>query len=220
MNCEKAKSLLNSFYDGELTAADHKLVGEHIKHCPDCAAELAAFTDLDRASRQLVPPDPPAELWERISERLLVHGPLVAAVRTRSLGRRRFFAAAGILAASLVGGFLTYRITHPRNADDAGVLDLPIIPGGMRQPQPILVNHLNLLSPDDRRAVESQQTCAADGCVAQLGADGPPVKLVLQKKTVFFCCEECEQWGIKHPAQTLTKLHKLLEHQRSDQKKP
>jgi hypothetical protein len=215
MNCDKAKSLLGWFYDGELNAADRKLVTEHVDHCPDCAGELAALADLDRASRQLVTLEPAPDLWNRIARRL---PPDQATQRT--VGRRRFLLAAGALAASLAGVVLTYRLTWRRDSavgkgDGSGV-HVVAEPSGPADP---IITNLALLDPEDRRLAESQEICAAGECVARLGAGGRPVKVVLQDKAIFLCCRECAQWARDHPAETVAKVHTLeLRHESSKQR--
>jgi hypothetical protein len=213
MRCDKVKSLLGWYYDDELDAAYHKLVAEHLQHCPDCAGELAKLVQLDRISRQLVAPEPPPGVWDGLTRRLIAHESGQPA-RDRAAARRRFLLAAGGLAASLLAGTLTYRAIRRGNP---GTTDGIIPPDHSGQPDPIAVN-LALLSPDDRRLAESQRTCAGGGCDALLGACGCPIKLVLQGQPVFLCGKECEQWARAHPAQVLAKLH-TLEHRHEETEK-
>jgi hypothetical protein len=53
--------------------------------------------------------------------------------------------------------------------------------------------------------------CAAKGCNNQLGADGPPVRAVLDSKHVFCCCPECERWVLAHPKEALAKVSHLTQ---------
>jgi hypothetical protein len=212
MNCDKAKCLLGWFHDGELDAPTRKLVAEHLERCPDCAVALADITELDRTSRLLGAPIPPTHLWDRIASQLAAQSTGTAR-RDRSIIRRRFLMAAGALAASIVGSLVTYGIKRGRTVD--GGTGGPVMPNTGSQSDPIFIN-LATLSPEDRRLVESQGTCAAGGCDARLGAGGRPLKLVLQDQPVFLCCKECQQWARDHPAETLAKLHTLeQQHERS-----
>jgi hypothetical protein len=203
MTCDQIKSLVGWFHDGELGSADAKLIREHLKDCPDCAAELAGLRELDRASRRLPAPMVPADLWDRIASRLPIS---VNTSRSWSIGRRRFLAAAGMVAAGIVSGVLIYG----RSRRGMPGPEVPLAPGGMQPRDPIRAN-LAVLSPDDRRLVDVQQICVADGCGARLGEGGPPRKVVLQNEPVFLCCEGCAQWARAHPIEALAKLH-TLEH--------
>jgi hypothetical protein len=212
MHCEKAKSLLGWFYDDELDAPERELVAEHVERCPKCARELAGLRELDRISRQLVAPEPPASSWEQIAKRLPVAG-AKAPAPNRLIGRRRFLLAAGVLAASVAGGTITYRLLRSQNARPGNGVRV-ILP----QQDPVLAN-LALLSPEDRHLAESQAVCAAGDCNARLGAGGQPIKVVLQQQPVFLCCKECEQWARAHPAEAVAKVH-TLEHRHDEPKNP
>jgi anti-sigma factor RsiW len=217
MNCDRAKSLLNWFYDAELNAADRKLVAEHLENCPSCAAELAALAELDRTSRQLVTAEPPEGLWDLIASRLPAHR-VGEAARMRMVSRRRFLLAAGALAASVLGGILVFRTGGQKKPDNEGggvpVVEVP--PDDAHQKDAVARN-LALLSPEDRRLVEVQRVCT---CGAPLGATGQPLKVVLLNEPVFLCCEECEQWAKAHPKETVAKLHELEAHHHDFEKRP
>jgi hypothetical protein len=203
---------LGWFHDGELDALARKLVAEHLERCPDCAAELAGLVELDRSSRLLTAPTPPADLWDRLAERLAAQNAGMIS-QNRTIARRRFLAAASVLAASAAAALVTFRLRRQIiPADGTGA---PVIQDARSTSDPILVN-LALLTPEDRRLVDSQQTCAAGGCDARLGTGGRPLKLVFQDQPVFLCCEQCQQWARAHPTETLAKLHTLeQQHERS-----
>ncbi|MGN6544980.1 MAG: hypothetical protein ACTHK7_08015 [Aureliella sp.] len=64
------------------------------------------------------------------------------------------------------------------------------------------------LSPEDRALVESQKYCAiAEGSF--LGSMGAPIKLVLDGKPVFLCCQGCVGKAEADPAATLAKVAEL-----------
>lgn len=64
------------------------------------------------------------------------------------------------------------------------------------------------LNPSDRAAAEAQRWCPImpDD---RLGAMGTPVKIVLEGKPVFLCCDECEKDARVYPRATLANVEKL-----------
>jgi Putative zinc-finger len=215
MNCDKIKSLVGWFHDGELDPADSRLVAEHLEHCPDCAAELAGLRELDKAGQRLPEAAVPADLWDRIASRLPGSDSATQPARNPLVTRRRFLLASGMLAAGIMVGVIAY---GPARRKLPG-LDGPKIPVGPAPTDPTQAN-LALLAPEDRRLVLVQRICVADGCGARLGADAPPQKVVLQNQPVFFCCKECAQWAREHPAQALAKLHSLEHRDEGSGKEP
>jgi hypothetical protein len=215
MTCDKIKSLIGWFHDGELNAADRQLVAEHLEHCPNCAAELGGLRELDRASRRLAMPVVPADLWDKIASRLPLTSGGVSTNRNRLFARRRFLLAAGVAAAGIITGIVVYRPGRRK----PGEFDIPTVPGSTGPSDPIQVN-LASLGPDDRRLVEAQRVCVADGCGARLGEGGPPRKVVLQNQPIFFCCEQCAQWAKAHPSEALAKLYTLEHRGEKSEKEP
>lgn len=64
------------------------------------------------------------------------------------------------------------------------------------------------VAPEDRALAESQKYCAvAEGSF--LGGMGAPIKLVLDGKPVFLCCQGCVRKAQADPAATLTKVEEL-----------
>jgi hypothetical protein len=220
MNCDKAKSLLGWYYDGELSAADRKLLADHIEGCPECAAELAGLAELDGASRHLFAPEPPTDLWDQTANRLGADESR-RATRFRVSRRRRFLLACGGLAASALASVLLYRQIRPSNHEDRNGVDATVKAGPDQsgQQDPNVVN-LALLGPEDRHLVETQKICLADGCGTRLGVGGQPVKTVLLNEPVFFCCEDCEHWGQAHPKEVIAKLHELETRHNELEKRP
>lgn len=51
MSCDQERSRLAAYLDGELSADEAAGVQEHIRTCPDCAAEVAAMVSLRRAMK-------------------------------------------------------------------------------------------------------------------------------------------------------------------------
>lgn len=64
------------------------------------------------------------------------------------------------------------------------------------------------LSPSDRSAAELQRWCP-NMPDDRLGTMGTPVKIVLEGKPVFLCCEDCEKDARANPKATLAKVEKL-----------
>src|ERR1700720_3191543 len=50
MTCEEAEILLHALIDGELDAGHARAVEEHIAGCPRCAAELASYREMSKAT--------------------------------------------------------------------------------------------------------------------------------------------------------------------------
>ena len=66
---------------------------------------------------------------------------------------------------------------------------------------------LAALSAEDRGLAELQRICPVGG--GALGLMGTPVKVDLDGKSVFVCCEGCEEPLKKEPAKYLAKLEKV-----------
>jgi anti-sigma factor RsiW len=49
MTCDEARILLHALIDGELDAGHAREVEDHIRTCPRCAAELAAYREMSKA---------------------------------------------------------------------------------------------------------------------------------------------------------------------------
>ena len=66
------------------------------------------------------------------------------------------------------------------------------------------LTNINKLDEADRKLALEQKLCAVQG--SHLGGMGKPYKVVLDGKTVFLCCDGCEEEAKEHPAETLAKL--------------
>lgn len=64
------------------------------------------------------------------------------------------------------------------------------------------------LSPADREAAAAQRWCPAMPG-DRLGAMGPPIKVTIEGKSVFLCCEDCKANALGNPKATLAKVEKL-----------
>ncbi len=67
-----------------------------------------------------------------------------------------------------------------------------------------VARQLAKLSPTDRAAAEQQRTCPVTG--EPLGSMGVPVKVQVSGRSVFICCEGCEDALKKEPEKYLKKL--------------
>jgi len=206
MDCETAKGLLGSYYDGELDPADRKLVAEHVESCSACSRELDWLAKLDRDSRLLFVPEPPPQIWDRVERRLAVRVRARTAIG-RAFSRRQFMVATGAVAVSALGVFVTSAFGR-RNQK-------PVVPEVVQPvqhvsiaPNAVLVD-LSELAPEDRHIVEVQRFCANEDCNERLGAGGEPIKVVLKNKTVFVCSHECELWVRHHPQQAIARVDSL-----------
>ena len=60
------------------------------------------------------------------------------------------------------------------------------------------------LSPEDAAAVRKQHMCPVSG--EMLGVMGPPIKVAVDGRDVWICCEGCRQKLLDDPAMYLAKL--------------
>ena len=60
------------------------------------------------------------------------------------------------------------------------------------------------LSPKDRALAEKQKVCPVGG--APLGSMGAPIKLTVEGRELFICCEGCEDAVRKDPEKYFSKL--------------
>lgn len=67
---------------------------------------------------------------------------------------------------------------------------------------------LKELPDEDRTLAKAQKFCAVSE-QGRLGSMGKPVKIELEGKPVFLCCEGCESVARKDPQATLAKVEKL-----------
>jgi hypothetical protein len=63
------------------------------------------------------------------------------------------------------------------------------------------------LSPEDRQLAEAQGYCVVGD--SKLGGMGVPVKLMIEDKPVFICCEHCKEKAEKDATATLAKLEEM-----------
>ena len=71
-----------------------------------------------------------------------------------------------------------------------------------------LATNLGKLSAEDRKVAEQQKFCAVQNGVP-LGAMGVPVKVTLEGKPVFLCCQACKDRAEKDAKKTLSKAQEL-----------
>jgi len=142
MTCDEAEILLHALIDGELDAGHAREVEEHIKGCPRCAAELAAYREMGQAIagadlRYTAPP----QLRRRIE---------AALPQTRAPSRRAVLrgfamgsAASAIAATGLVAVIL-------RN-DDAQRIEAEVVSAHLRSLQ---AGHLTDVLSTDQHTVK------------------------------------------------------------------
>jgi len=61
MICTLFKSMLDVYLDGRLAGFQARRLERHVKSCPDCASELAAWKRLTSDLRSISVPPPPAK---------------------------------------------------------------------------------------------------------------------------------------------------------------
>jgi hypothetical protein len=67
---------------------------------------------------------------------------------------------------------------------------------------------LALLKPEDRKLAEAQRFCVFEE-ENRLGSMGPPVKVMIQGKPVFFCCGSCKKKSGGKDEKLLAKAEEL-----------
>jgi anti-sigma factor RsiW len=118
MNCGEAQEQLSAFHDRELSSETRKRMSEHLESCSECACALAQIEAISDLTRQLSDPKPPADLWARIENELVVR-PAVAPIRTR---KWRWIAgpqiAVSLIVLFAVGWFVLGRSDSLRHQSD------------------------------------------------------------------------------------------------------
>jgi|GEM_PF-587472 len=118
MNCVETQEQLSAFHDRELALESRKRTSEHLKNCQKCGSALAEFEAISRLTQQLSDPEPPADLWAKIEDELVVR-PVVAPIRTR---KWRWMAtlqtAVSLIVLVTVGWFVLVRSDSQRHQSD------------------------------------------------------------------------------------------------------
>jgi anti-sigma factor RsiW len=100
MNCEEARELLEAYHDEELMAEARSAVAAHVRHCEECAAELASLGGLSGAIKA-VGPFPVPESLRRNVEKLAADARRANTAIPRRFGFRALAAShIGIAAAA------------------------------------------------------------------------------------------------------------------------
>jgi anti-sigma factor RsiW len=142
MTCDEAEILLHALIDGELDAGHAREVEEHIKACPRCAAELAAYREMSQAIaaadlRFVAPP----ELRRRIE---------AALPQTRAPSRRavlRGFAMGSAASAIAATGLVAVVLRN----DDAQRIEAEVVSAHLRSLQ---AGHLTDVLSTDQHTVK------------------------------------------------------------------
>ena len=65
MACDRDRKTLEAYLDGELTTDKERSLQEHLRNCPDCAAEIAAMVSMRRAMKAAATRFAPSEDFRR-----------------------------------------------------------------------------------------------------------------------------------------------------------
>lgn len=65
MSCEPFKPLLSGYVDAELTPEEQTSLTNHLSHCSECRAELAALREVDGVTRAMKHEIPSDVFWDR-----------------------------------------------------------------------------------------------------------------------------------------------------------
>jgi anti-sigma factor RsiW len=88
MRCDRVRTLLSPYVDGELPAAQSARVADHLAACDACTAEARSLTRLIAILHALPAEEPPPTL----------HGAILMALdRTRSRRRRAYVSLVGLV---------------------------------------------------------------------------------------------------------------------------
>ena len=79
---------------------------------------------------------------------------------------------------------------------------------------PKLRTSLNKLSPEDRRLAIAQRWCPVMDD-SRLGSMGMPVKVMIDSKPVFLCCEGCKEAALEKSDETLARVKELMSAKKS-----
>lgn len=63
-SCESLEVLLSGFVDGELSAAEHERVKQHLEKCHQCALKVIAMNEIKKETGHIQFQDPPPEEWD------------------------------------------------------------------------------------------------------------------------------------------------------------
>ena len=94
----------------------------------------------------------------------------------------------------------------PVHAGDIHCID--IIPAESEVIEREVTANLSKLEPEDHKLALAQQFCAVQEGI-RLGSMGVPVKVTLNGRAVFLCCEACVKKAEGNPAQALDKVDKV-----------
>ena len=90
------------------------------------------------------------------------------------------------------------------------VVTVDVVPHDARSIAKAVAAGLSLLNPADKNAAEIQKFCAVQQSI-RLGSMGKPVKITINGKDVFLCCEGCRKAAMNDPEKTLQAATKLRE---------
>lgn len=77
-----------------------------------------------------------------------------------------------------------------------------------KDPEAKIKAALGKLSEADRKLAEAQRYCASE-TESRLGSMGAPLKIEIEGKPVFLCCEGCKDEALADPKATLASVEKL-----------
>lgn len=123
MKCDRVRTRLNAYADGELSGLRRWRIGRHVRGCPACRSFLASLGELNRMLGQLPLPALPAGLAERVVAAAKHRAP--STTRPSPIGRvaewltqgltgmpvpLRIAACGTVLVASLLGSLVADRV--------------------------------------------------------------------------------------------------------------
>src|SRR5690349_20833433 len=70
VNCNKVSHLLSAYMDGELLGYEHRLIHQHLQHCPDCRVEYEELLHMKRLLSAMRVCEPCPQLASNIVRRV------------------------------------------------------------------------------------------------------------------------------------------------------
>lgn len=117
MNCDEVRRHWHLYYDSEGDAEVFLRINEHLEACPECAEWFRRQNEFeDRMERHLGRQPPTPELWQFVCQRTGLGRPVSP---DSSKTARLLFAAAGVLAASLLVAALGWYFSGGRDGQSA-----------------------------------------------------------------------------------------------------
>lgn len=108
MNCQKVRSMLSEYIDGEANDADAKLIEKHLAECASCAKEMEILLRVSNLLQDSAEVEPPPGLLERIESATVQRTGILEKLRSRiaTVPQYARLTVAGLATAGILIGVL------------------------------------------------------------------------------------------------------------------